>query len=160
LGPDVEVHRTGLAREGGVRVGRRRLRDLHRARIAGSRAAGYRSGAHHGSRDADAAAAPMCFTRRADGWYLSAPGMGKRSREKRLRREEAPPRPARPAPAPAHTARAAPAKPPAEPAEPPAPWTTLWREHGVAVMTLFGIALLVRVLLLLQIAHTPYVEVA
>ena len=42
---------------------------------------------------------------------------------------------------------------------PPLPWTALWREHRTPVLVLFGLALLVRAALLVQIGRTPYVEV-
>jgi 4-amino-4-deoxy-L-arabinose transferase-like glycosyltransferase len=42
---------------------------------------------------------------------------------------------------------------------PPPPWGALWREHRTAALGLFALAFAVRVLLLVQIGGTPYVEV-
>lgn len=85
--------------------------------------------------------------------------MGKQSREKRQRRSEVTPGAARTPPA----SRRAPTRPaPTAGAEPTtfAPLPALWREHWRAAVLLSGLALAVRVLLLLEIARTPYLEVA
>jgi 4-amino-4-deoxy-L-arabinose transferase-like glycosyltransferase len=81
--------------------------------------------------------------------------MGKRSREKRERRSEAP-RPVRvavPDSLVGDTMR------PAARPEPPAPLGDLVREHLVPIVVLFAVALAFRVLLLAQIARTPFFEV-
>ncbi len=80
--------------------------------------------------------------------------MGRRSREKRDRRIEAPaPEPVRAA-APHRPARSTPG-----PAAPAIPLATLWREHRTPILVLFAGALVVRALLLIEIAGTPFFEV-
>src|SRR5262245_44389737 len=81
--------------------------------------------------------------------------MGKRSREKRERRTEAP-KPVR-APAPDPIA-GAPSRPSVQP-ELPAALGDLVREHRTAIVVLYALALVVRVLLLVEIAGTPFFEV-
>jgi 4-amino-4-deoxy-L-arabinose transferase-like glycosyltransferase len=81
--------------------------------------------------------------------------MGKRSREKRDRRIEAP-RQARVAVPDPHVSDPAPR--PGRPPSPP-PFGELVREHGMAVVALFALALVVRGLLLAEIARTPFFEV-
>ncbi len=89
--------------------------------------------------------------------------MGKRSREKRERRADAP----KPAARPVGDAGGRPLLrsfmgDPGRPVAPPAaarPLGDLVREHRVPVVALYVSALLVRVLLLLEIARTPFFEV-
>lgn len=82
--------------------------------------------------------------------------MGKRSREKRDRRAEAPAERAAPATVrPREATRSTAPRMRTPPAEPVA----FGREDLVAAGVLFGLALLVRALLLIQIAGTPYLEV-
>lgn len=91
--------------------------------------------------------------------------MGKRSREKRLRREdvaaspdgdgtaESRPRSRTPvAPAPSLLDR------PAASGDGPQPWLALLREHQTALIVLLAVALFVRARLLFDISHTPYFE--
>ena len=80
--------------------------------------------------------------------------MGRRSREKRDRRSDAPiqqrqTQAAAPAPRP---------RPVSAPA-PPASLATLWREHQLPILVLFAGALVVRAALLVEIAGTPFFEV-
>src|SRR5262245_15370338 len=86
--------------------------------------------------------------------------MGKRSREKRSRHTTSPSRP---------VTSTSPHKTPAAPPPPPLPYDGplppretergAWPTDRTAVGVLFGIALLVRAILLIQIARTPYFQV-
>src|SRR5262249_4391004 len=90
--------------------------------------------------------------------------MGKRSREKAERRRDAPAAAAPPTPA----RRAARAPRPEGPPLPIAPdpsgevmsWSDVWRADGAAFTTIFLVAFLFRLAVLVQTAGTPYIEVA
>lgn len=84
--------------------------------------------------------------------------MGKQSREKRERRTDPAPQVTRRRALRSDAARA-PWPIPEEPSTFP-PLRTLWRNHWRALATLFGLALGIRLLLLLEIARSPYIEVA
>jgi len=93
--------------------------------------------------------------------------MGRRSREKSERRRDAP----APSAAPASGQRAAarvrgprPEGPPLPIAPDPSvevtPWAEVWRADGAAFTTIFVVALLFRIAVLVQTAGTPFIEVA